>query len=246
MTNLPLDAKSRASRGLSRIARAAARHTFHFSEIRTSLRRMATFDADVDNAQQLVIIQRKELAELFGFESRNKYEIRTLAGQPVGFAAEQQKGLFGFLLRQFFGHWRSFELTLFDMQRAPVLFAHHPFRWFFTRLTVTDRSGRLLGAIERRWSWLSKRFDVLDAQGHVLLTVESPLWHPWTFAFRRLGNLVGAVKKRWSGGLTELFTDADNFLVDYLPGPLTGLERRLLLAAALFIDLVYFEQKARN
>lgn len=205
---------------------------------------MSTFDSELDCAQGLVVAQRKELAELFGFETRNKYEIRSLSGQPVGFAAEQQRGFVGFLLRQNLGHWRSFELKIFDALRNPVLSAFHPFRWFFQCLIVTSAGGQPVGTIERRWSWLSKRFDVMDAQGNVLLTVESPIWHPWTFSFKRQGNIVAAVKKRWSGGLTEIFTDADNFAVQYEPGPLSSAERRLLLAAALYIDLMYFERKA--
>jgi len=34
---------------------------------------------------------------LFGFETRNKYEILSPEGASVGFAAEQEKGFGGFL-----------------------------------------------------------------------------------------------------------------------------------------------------
>lgn len=205
---------------------------------------MPAFDSELDGTNGLVVAQRKELMELVGVETRNKYEIRSLSGQSLGFAAEQQKGVLGFLLRQFLGHWRSFELAIFDAMRNPVLLAHHPFRWFFHCLTVTTATGQLLGVIERRWSWVSKSFDVQDAQGNTILTVSSPIWRPWTFSFKRQDRVVAVVKKRWSGGLKEVFTDADNFAVDFEPGPVSPVERRLLLAAALFIDLMYFEHKA--
>src|SRR5262245_11336298 len=68
---------------------------------------MASFDVELDAAPGLVVQQRKELVELFGYETRNKYEIRTQSGQQLGFAAEQQKGVLGFLVRQLVGHWRS-------------------------------------------------------------------------------------------------------------------------------------------
>lgn len=209
-----------------------------------SFERMPAFDSALDAAPGLAVVQRKELAELFGFETRNKYEIRTAAGEPLGFAAEQQRGLLGFLLRQVLGHWRSFEILIFDTERAPMLVASHPFRWFFQRLEVADAMGRALGALQRRWSWFSKRFDVEDAQGNVQLTVDSPLFRPWTFTFMRHGQVVATIRKRWSGLLREAFTDADNFGIEFLPGPISPVERRLLLAAAVFVDLMYFEQQA--
>ncbi len=205
---------------------------------------MSSFDTELDGAAGLVVAQQKELAELFGFETRNKYEIRTLDGAPLGFAAEQQKGALGFLLRQFVGHWRTFEILLFDALRQPVLTARHPFRWFFQRLEVADAAGRALGAVQRRWAWLSKRFDVEDAQGNVLLVVTSPIWRPWTFTFERGERAVATIRKRWSGGLKELFLDADNFAVELQPGPLSPVERRLLLCAAIFVDLMFFEKKS--
>ena len=84
-----------------------------------------------------------------------------------------------------------------------------------------------------------------DAQGRVILEVSSPIWRIWTFEFRRQGKVVAAVKKRWSGALSEIFTDRDNFLVEFSPGLPIEEERALVLAAAIFIDLQYFEAKAR-
>jgi uncharacterized protein YxjI len=205
---------------------------------------MSAFDLELDRADGLVVAQQKELAELFGFETRNKYAIRTLSGAPLAFAAEQQKGVLGFLLRQFLGHWRTFDIVVFDAGRLPVLSAQHPFRWFFQRLEIADTAGRALGAVQRRWSWLTKRFDVEDDRGNVLLVVNSPFWRPWTFTFQRGEQVVATIRKRWSGGLKELFTDADNFAVELQPGPLSPVERRLLLVAAIFVDLMFFERKA--
>ncbi len=43
----------------------------------------------------------------------------------------------------------------------------------------------------------------------------------------------------------EAFTDSDNFRIDFLGNPLPADARRLLRAAAVFVDLQYFEKKAR-
>lgn len=192
----------------------------------------------------LLITQRRELAELIGFETRNKYAVATEDGRDIAFAAEQQKGFLGFLMRHFLGHWRAFDMHIFDAERRQVLTAHHPFRWFFQRLEVRTADGRPLGALQRRFALLAKRFDIEDAAGTARMTVSSPLWKPWTFPFEKDGREVAVVTKKWSGLLTEAFLDKDKFRVEFADPALTADDRLVLLAAALFIDLQFFEQKA--
>ncbi|MCC6215498.1 MAG: hypothetical protein IT376_11580 [Polyangiaceae bacterium] len=192
----------------------------------------------------LAIVQRKELAELVGFESRNKYAIETTDGQPLWFAAEQGKGLLSTVFRQLLGHWRTFEIHVFDTARQLVLRAIHPFTLFFQRLEVYSADGRPLGRLQQRFSILSKRFDVQDARGATVLSVRSPLWKPWTFSFQRDGRELAVVKKQWGGAVRELLTDADRFRVDFLAPELGPDERALLVCAGIFIDLQYFEKQA--
>jgi len=193
-------------------------------------------------SNELVIKQRKELGELFGYEARNKYEI-TSAGESVGFAAEQGKGLGAILLRQFLGHWRVFEIHFFDKSRSLLFRAVHPFRFFFARLEVVDNHGTHLGAIQQRFAIFSKRFDVVSSSGEKL-SVNSPFWRPWTFEFKNKGQTRAMVQKKWSGLIKEAFTDAENFRVVYSDAALSTTLRTLILAAAVFVDLQYFERKA--
>lgn len=197
----------------------------------------------VAHSSELMIVQRRELAELFGFETRNKYSIEA-SGAQFGFAAEQGKGGLAFLARMFMGHWRTFEIHFFDNARQLALRAVHPFRFFFQRLEVSTADGRLLGAIQQRFALFSKRFDVLDPSERLLLRVSSPIWRPWTFAFEREGRELARVEKKWSGMLQEAFTDADRFRIAFQSPELSFDERALVLAAGIFIDLQYFEHKA--
>jgi uncharacterized protein YxjI len=198
--------------------------------------------AHLERAQELFVVQRRELAELFGFETRNKYSIE-LGETQLFFAAEQGKGGLAVLARQFLGHFRRFEIAFFDSARAPVMRAIQPFRWILQRLEVALESGRPLGALQQRFSIFYKRFDVLDANGRVTMQVASPFFRPWTFSFQRDGREVARIEKKWSGLLREMFTDADRFRVVFVDS-LDRDERLLLLAAAIFIDLRYFEKTA--
>ena len=200
---------------------------------------------DLTQIKNLFIHQRRELAEFFGFETRNKYEVVDGQGKVIAFAAEQGKGILGLLIRGYLGHWRRFEIRFFNSQREVVLIAKHPFRFFFQRLEIYNPQEQLLGSIQQRFAVFSKKFDVEGERGQLIFEIKSPFWSFWTFNFRRRGAVVASVKKKWSGGLTELFTDRDNFLVEYQDVQLTQNERILTLAAGMFIDLQYFERKAR-
>jgi uncharacterized protein YxjI len=195
------------------------------------------------SSSSLEIIQRKELAELFGFESRNKYVIHA-GGTPVGYAAEQGKGALQTLARWFLGHYRTFEIQFFDLQRVPLFRAIHPFRFFFRRLDVYLTDGRFVGRIQQRFAFFSKRFDVQAANGEVVLSVSSAFFRPWTFIFRRADRELARIEKKWAGSLTELFTDADRFRILYPVRELSFEHRLLVLAAAIYVDLQYFEKKA--
>lgn len=200
----------------------------------------------IKSAQQILVRQRKELIELVGYETRNKYSIETSNGEQIGFAAEQQKSVLGFLLRQVVGHWRKFEIHVFDRDRKLQLVVRHPFRFFFQRLDIYSAEGAKLGAIQQRFSILSKKFDLEGPNGQVELSVNSSLFKLWTFPFTKNGREIAVVKKRWGGTVQEVFTDADTFLLEIHDTTLAINQRLTLLGAAIFIDLRYFEAKARK
>jgi uncharacterized protein YxjI len=200
---------------------------------------------NLESLEEVIVVQRKELGEIiFSTETRNKYEIKNAQGQLVGFAAEQGKGLLGLLFRHFLGHWRKFDIKIFDEKRSHFLTAHHPFRFFFQAVEVSDAGGKLLGTLQQRFSILSKRFDVLDAAGNVLLQMKSGLFRIWTFPFLKNGTEVARIEKKWAGLLSEVFTDADKFRIAF--GRASLLEKQLLLAAGIFVDLQYFEETAHK
>lgn len=196
------------------------------------------------NLPVVYIRQIREFIELIGFETRNKYEI---AGptQPIGYAAEQNKGIWGWLGRQFFGHWRSFEISVFDMQRQMILRCRHPFRFFFQKFEIETASGRPLGFLQQRFAIFQKRFDIHFVGSNEVLEMNSPFWKFWTFPIFSRGQEVATIQKKWSGAFDEIFMDSDKFRVVYNSPSLSNDQKLVILAAAFFVDLQYFEKKAR-
>jgi len=202
---------------------------------------MASFD--LTQTKTVLIRQVHELGEWFGFETRNKYQIMDQEKVVIGYAAEQQKGILGFIFRQYLGHWRKFDVHFFTATRELALIGHHPFRWFFQRVEVRDANEKFIGAIQQRFSILTKRFDIENERGITIMEVSSPLWKLWTFTFMHRGSKIAEVKKKWSGFLSEAFTDKDNFSVEFIPTTMTASEKILVMSSSIFIDLLYFEKK---
>ena len=103
-----------------------------------------------------------------------------------------------------------------------------------------------------RFAFFTKRFDVQNANGQTIMEVASAFYKLWTFPFKYNEKTVACVSKKWSGLLSEVFTDLDNFLVELETSnensshirQLNHDQRCLVLAASIFIDLCYFENKA--
>jgi uncharacterized protein YxjI len=204
----------------------------------------ARFLVVLSRLRELYVAQKREPLELLGIETRNQYAIEA-EGARIGYARERSESVWDGLARHFLGHWRRFEIELFDSARELVLRAVHPFRFFLQRLELTTPDGQALGVIQQRLSFVSKCFDVVAADGKIALRVRSSLFSPWAFELTRHDRSLARIEKKWSGLLRETFTDADTFRVVYSSSELSPEERALVLVAAVFVDLSYFEHKAR-
>lgn len=195
-------------------------------------------------AKRLLIRQKREWGEILtGFETRNRFEICDEEGNVVGMAAEEKTGLGGVLLRNLFGRCRASRVHIYGPDEQEVGLGEKPFRFYFHRMEARDR-GRGIGAIQRRFSILHRKFTVEDAQGREVLEIVSPFIRIWTFKVRRDGEDVALIRKKWGGLLKEAFTDADVFGMEYLVDDLDPDTRKLLLVATFLIDFTCFEGNA--
>lgn len=202
---------------------------------------MSEFIQKLSDAKHLEVKQVMEGFELLGFETRNKYQIHTDSQEKVAFAAEQSTGFGGTVLRQIFGHWRSFKVTIYDERKTPVYLLNFPFRWFFKTLYVSDADGRRIGHLQERFAIFRKKFDVFDVNGTLVAHINSSFFKFWTFEFENRGRTIGKIQKQWSGLLSEVFTDKDNFKISFRDPNLTPDMKALMLSTCLLVDIIYFE-----
>lgn len=196
----------------------------------------------LQNHDHFIIEQRMEHQEFFGFEGRNKYDIFDQDKKLLGHAAEQGKGIGAFIFRNFLKHWRTFDIHFFTSNQIPWFRAHHPFRFYFQTLQVYTPQNQMIGAIEKQFSILSKKFLVLNSRGQPIMNVSSGLFRLWRFEFLdiRTHKVRGLITKKHSNLLKEIFTDADIFQIQTSPHT-DDQTKMLFLAAGVYIDLLYFE-----
>jgi Scramblase len=205
---------------------------------------MSKFLQSLVSSNSIAIKQKFEIGAIFGFEQRNQYAIHTEAGELIGYCAEAKLGFGDVLMRQFLGHWRTFDIIGTDIHGQKVFRAHHPFRWFFNRLDLYGAGDRLVGSLQQRFAWFNRKFDFLDTQGQIIMTTNSPFWQFWQFPVQYRGKNAALISKKWTGLGKEMFSDADNFKVQFLEKSLTPEQKLLLLTGAVFVDILYFETKA--
>lgn len=201
----------------------------------------------------LFVRQKVELIEAFvGFETKNKYSVVNIRGEPVYYVAEES----GICARLCLGAYRNCEFQVIDGARREVLRMVRPCRCTscccpccLQELEVYS-GDTLLGSVSQDWSLWRPSFSVRNASGDTVLTIKGP-WLRFcvevTFKVKSAdGNhTVGVIQKEWSGFGREFFTDADNFGISF-PLDLDVKMKAVLLGACLLIDFMYFEGQNNN
>lgn len=149
------------------------------------------------------------------------------------------------LLRMFLKALRPFTISVMAGGTGEILRVVRPFRFFFHRAEVLDAQGRVLGVVEKRFSFLRRVYSVFDPTGREIFQLFGPILHPWTFKIMSNGTEYGQITKKWSGLMKEGFTDADNFGVCF-PADWDSRIKAIFLGAVFLIDFVHFENKGKN
>ncbi|MCH8199263.1 MAG: hypothetical protein IIA54_04235 [Chloroflexi bacterium] len=212
----------------------------------------------LESYPSVTVRQQVEPLQVFtGLEAKNRYRIIDPDGTDILFAYEDS----GFMARQFLGNHRPLSIKVVDPQGAVQLTASRRFFWFLSHLELTGPAGAPAGRVDRRFKALGRRFDLSDGQGDSL-EIHGPMLRPNTFWLRRNGEDVGKITKQWGGLGRELLTRADTFAVEFGPPegagrsaqpampsakrPLSESMRWAVLAAAIAIDLDFFESPGRR
>jgi len=114
--------------------------------------------------------------------------------------------------------------------------------FILSNVEVFDENNVLVGKFKQKFFSIGGKFDVLDANDRVLCSLKGK-WTSWDFRFVTAdGKEFANVSKKWAGLGKELFTSADNYILQISPDvPAEHPLRVLIMAAVMCIDLVLKE-----
>ena len=178
------------------------------------------------------------------FKAANSFDILDPDTKQVVLQCREEN--LGFFTKMFrFTEYKR--MTPFNMEvRTPegklILSVRRGVSFFLSQVEVLDDSGKMIGKFKQKLFSIGGKFEVLDENERSLCMLKGK-WTSWDFKFvSHDGKEFALVSKKWSGLGKELFTSADNYILQISTEvPPNHPLRMLLLAAVMCIDLVLKE-----
>jgi uncharacterized protein YxjI len=124
--------------------------------------------------------------------------------------------------------------------QPPLLVLTRGFTFLRAKVDVLDGTGTPIGYLRAKLFTLGGGFHVFSADDQKFAEVKGD-WKGWNFRLLDLtGCEMGIVTKKWAGFGKELFTNADQYIIEVKE---SGAGNALILAAALAIDIVFKEKQ---
>lgn len=112
---------------------------------------------------------------------------------------------------------------------------------FRSKVQVLDENDQHIGTFKQSFR-IGGGFRVLDPQGQIAFDLKGK-WTTWEFSFKLGDKELGKITKKWAGLGKELFTSADNYIINIQEDvPVDHPVRKLIIASAMSIDMVLKEK----
>lgn len=183
--------------------------------------------------ERLVVHQKAKL-----FELRNQFTIFDEAGARIGSVEQVDQSPLHKVVRIFSNLDAALPITLEvrDASGVGVLRIVKP--WFRITCSVVQPGGVVAGTVRKRIRLGKPRFELADPGGRVVGEVVALNWRARNFSVRDAADVeVARVHKKWAGLGKELFTDADNYVIEVNPA-LGDPLRSLAIGSCLAIDTI--------
>ncbi len=177
------------------------------------------------------------------FKAANNYDIYDpQTGDIIMECREDHLGMITKLLR--FTDYKR--MTPFDIQIRtphgdPLVRITRGISVFLSKVQVLDEYDQVLGGFKQKFFSIGGAFNVLDANDNPICLLKGK-WTGWNFKFMAGETELAHVTKQWAGIGKEMFTSADNYVLEISESvPTDNAIRQLILAAVMCIDMVLKE-----
>lgn len=190
-------------------------------------------------AQNLFLI--KERVGLF--KAANKFDVfDPSSGELLMICDEPYLGIFTKLFRfTDYKRMSPFHVVITDADGDVLVNVKRGTTFFRSVVRVEDTDGDVLGYFKQKFFSIGPSFTILNAQEKEVCYLKGK-WHGWDFRFMAGDVELAHISKKWAGIGKELFTSADNYILEISASvPSDSPIRALILSAVMTIDLVLKE-----
>ena len=178
------------------------------------------------------------------FKAANNYDIHNPDTQEIIMnCREENMGFFTKMLRfSDYKRMTPFHIEIKTPDGQKVLSVKRGVSIFTSTVEVFDEKDKPVGKFKQKFFSLGGKFDVLDTNENVVCTLKGK-WTSWDFRFLKGDKELAHVSKKWAGLGKELFTSADNYMLEIKEDNVTPEDpiRTLIVAAVMCIDMVLKE-----
>lgn len=178
------------------------------------------------------------------FKAANNYDIfDPETGEEVIHCREERIGPITKMLR--FTDWKTltpFHVDLRTPSGEQVLSVQRGVSLFLSTVNVLDEEDERVGGFKQKLFSIGGAFRVLGADDQELCSLQGS-WTGWNFKFMSGNTELAHVTKKWAGIGKEMFTTADNYVLQISDAvPADNPVRELIMDAVMCIDMVLKER----
>lgn len=134
-----------------------------------------------------------------------------------------------------------FDITIRTPEGQQIVRVSRGISIFLSKVSVFDENDKYIGGFKQKLFSIGGKFNVLDENENEICKLKGK-WTSWDFKFINDLTEYAHVSKKWAGLGKELFTSADNYMLEiYETTPPDSNLRKLILAAVMCIDMVLKE-----
>jgi len=178
------------------------------------------------------------------FKAANNYDVLDPETEQIIMECREEKlGLFTKIFRfhKDYKRMTPFNIIIRTPDGKQIVRVSKGISLLLSTVSVFDENDQYIGGFKQKFFSIGGKFNVLDQAGNSVCMLKGK-WSGWDFKFVSEDTEYAHVTKKWAGLGKELFTTADNYVLEMFDSaPKDSVLRKLILAAVMCIDMVLKE-----
>lgn len=177
------------------------------------------------------------------FKAANNYDVYAPeSGELLLTCREPNLGFFTKLFRfTDYKRMTPFDIEVRNPEGEQIIRISRGVSLFLSKVDVFDDEDERVGGFKQKFFSVGGAFSVLGPNDQPLCELKGK-WTSWEYRFEHNGQVLAKVSRKWGGIGKELFTSADNYMLEINDAvPPENPLRVLIMGAVFCIDMVLKE-----